>query len=77
MRTWAMVLAMVVIGAQVASAEVSEKELKSIQTPDKVKTSSGTLEFLHGAPSAATAEKVYDYLDRMRGVDAFLKDHRT
>ena len=73
MRTWMMVLAMVVIGAQVVSAEVSEKELKSIQTPDKVKTSIGTLKFLDGAPSEATAEKVYDYLDRMRGVDTFLK----
>lgn len=46
---------------------------ENIMTPDKVKTSIGTLKFLDGAPSAATAEKVYDYLDRMRGVDTFLK----
>ncbi len=59
--------------AQIASADVTEKELRSIQTPDKVETSIGTLDFLDGAPSAATAEKVYDYLDRMRGVDTFLK----
>ncbi len=44
-----------------------------IQTPDKVETSIGALEFFDGVPSKATAEKVYDYLDRMRGVDAFLK----
>jgi hypothetical protein len=44
-----------------------------IQTPDKVETSIGTLEFFDGVPSKATAENVYDYLDRMRGVDAFLK----
>jgi len=44
-----------------------------IQTPDKVETSIGTLEFFDGVPSKATAENVYDYLDRMRGVDAFMK----
>jgi len=44
-----------------------------IQTPDKVETSIGTLEFFDGVPSKATSENVYDYLDRMRGVDAFLK----
>jgi hypothetical protein len=38
-----------------------------------VETSIGTLEFLDGAPYPETAEKVYDYLDTMRGVDAFLK----
>ena len=44
-----------------------------ITTPDKVETSIGTLEFFDGVPSKATSENVYDYLDRMRGVDAFLK----
>ena len=44
-----------------------------IQTPDKVETSIGTLEFFDGVPSKATSENVYDYLDRMRGVDAFMK----
>jgi hypothetical protein len=44
-----------------------------ILTQDKVNTSIGTLEFLDGAPLPQTAERVYDYLDTMRGVDAFLK----
>ena len=44
-----------------------------ITTPDQVETSIGTLKFLDGAPYPETAEKVYDYLDTMRGVDAFLK----
>jgi hypothetical protein len=44
-----------------------------IMTPNKVETSIGTLEFLDGAPLSHTAEKVYEYLDTMRGVDAFLK----
>ncbi len=56
-----------------ALAEVSEEVLKSISTPNKVETSIGTLEFLDGAPLPETAHKAYDYLDTMRGVDAFLK----
>jgi hypothetical protein len=56
-----------------AGAQVSKEVLESISTPDRVETSIGTLEFLDGAPYPGTAEKVYDYLDTMRGVDAFLK----
>jgi hypothetical protein len=41
-------------------------------TPDKVETRIGTLEFKDGAPNAATAEKVLDSLDYIRGVDAFM-----
>ncbi len=44
-----------------------------ILTPDEVETSIGTLEFQDGAPLPHTAERVYEYLDTMRGVDAFLK----
>lgn len=54
-------------------AQVSQETLKSISTPNTVETSIGTLEFLDGAPLPETAEKVYDFLDTMRGVDAFLK----
>jgi hypothetical protein len=45
----------------------------NIMTPDQVETSIGTLKFFDGAPHPETAEKIYDYLDTMRGVDAFLK----
>jgi hypothetical protein len=45
----------------------------NILTPDTVETSIGTLKFFDGAPAPETAEKVYDYLDTMRGVDTFLK----
>jgi len=55
------------------NAQVSKEVLDSISTPDQVETSIGTLEFLDGAPYPDTAKKVYDYLDTMRGVDAFLK----
>ncbi len=44
----------------------------SIITPDKVETRLGTLNFVDGFPDKATSEKLYDNLDFMRGVDAFL-----
>ena len=46
---------------------------REITTPDSVETSIGTLKFLDGAPYPETAIKAYDFLDTMRGVDAFLK----
>ena len=54
------------------SAQVSAETMKSITTPNKVETQIGTLEFKDGAPSAATAQKVRDSLDYVRGVDAFM-----
>ncbi|AXI48986.1 hypothetical protein C1J03_18975 [Sulfitobacter sp. SK012] len=57
----------------VASSEISKETLDSISTPDSVETSIGVLKFIDGAPLPETAVTVYDYLDRMRGVDAFLK----
>lgn len=44
-----------------------------ILTPDVVETSIGTLNFRDGVPDLKTAELVYDYLDRMKAVDVFLK----
>lgn len=46
---------------------------EGILTPDAVETSIGTLRFFDGAPLPETAEAVYENLDRMRGVDVFLK----
>ena len=46
---------------------------EGITTPDVVETSIGTLHFFDGAPTMETSELLYDYLDRMRGVDVFLK----
>ena len=57
---------------QFAAADVSKEELKSISTPDKVKTSIGELKFFDGVPTDDTVKKVYDNLDRMRGVQVFL-----
>lgn len=44
----------------------------SITTPDRLETRLGTLEFKDGAPSKATVQKVYDNLDFMHGVEAFV-----
>ena len=60
-------------GPGMAAADVTPEELAAISTPNSVETSIGTLRFFDGAPLPETAAAVYDYLDRMRGVDAFLK----
>ncbi len=44
----------------------------SITTPDEVKTRIGTLRFTDGAPDEETVRLVYDNLDFVRGVTAFL-----
>ena len=43
-----------------------------ITTPDVVETRIGTLEFFDGLPTAETAEKTFDNLDFLRGVEVFL-----
>ena len=45
-------------------------------TPDKVETSIGTLQYKDGAPSKETVAKVYDYLDLMHGVEAFVNAYQ-
>jgi len=70
-------------GPQTQAPEMSLQELKTysqttelpkgLHTPDIVETSIGTLKFTDGAPLPETAELVYENLDKMRGVDVFLK----
>ncbi|QPM66871.1 hypothetical protein [Atribacter laminatus] len=67
------IMTIIICLGTIASAEVRQEVLDSISTPNRVETSIGTLEFLDGAPSQETAQKVYDFLDTMRGVDTFLK----
>ena len=55
-----------------ALAEVSKAELQSISIPDRVETPIGELNFFDGVPTDATIDKLYDNLDRSRGVTAFL-----
>jgi len=77
------VILLIVVGCTQQSNRVDKVDVQTykmtteipagIQTPAKVETSIGTLEYFDGVPTKATSESVYDYLDKMRGVDAFLK----
>ena len=51
---------------------VSAETLRSISTPDRVESRLGSLEFRDGAPTKATAELLYDHLDFVRGMEAFI-----
>lgn len=66
------VLMIVSIFVTSVMAQLSKEELASIGMPDEIKTAIGTLRAENGVPSAETAELVYDYVDRMRGVQAFI-----
>ena len=62
---------------QVTTADTPKMKMttpipESIATPQSVDTRIGKLNFFDGYPDDATTEKVYDHLDFMRGVDAFL-----
>ncbi|WP_395334881.1 DUF1254 domain-containing protein [Novosphingobium sp. BL-8H] len=43
-----------------------------ITTPDQVSTRIGQLDYFDGIPTAETAAKLFDHLDFLRGVEAFL-----
>jgi hypothetical protein len=55
---------------QMAAAEVPIPP--SINTPDKVESRLGPLEFKDGAPNAATAAKLYDHVDFTHAYNAFV-----
>jgi len=53
--------------------QVSDAERKAFSTPDQVQTTRfGTLQFKDGVPDAATTQKLYDELDYIHAVDAFM-----
>ena len=56
----------------VSTAKYAAKVPASVTTPDTVQTRIGTLKFSDGLPDADTVQKVYDNLDFVRGVEAFL-----
>ncbi len=45
---------------------------KSVLTPELVQTRIGSLQFVDGFPTDETVKRVYEHLDFIRGVDAFL-----
>jgi len=75
---WLAVAAALLLGAGAAGAQTSPKMKMttpipdSIVTPDTIDSRIGQLNFFDGYPDDATAEKLYDNLDYMRGVEAFL-----
>jgi hypothetical protein len=68
-----LLLAMIVTTAHLSYGQVSDAERKAFSTPDKVQTTRfGTLQFKDGVPDAATTQKLYDELDYIHAVDAFM-----
>src|SRR5277367_5801712 len=65
------VIAMLLFLPSNASAQTAQVPV-GITTPDRVQTQIGTLDFKDGAPNAATADKVYDNLDRTHAFEAFV-----
>ena len=51
---------------------VSSETLRSISTPERLDSRLGTLEFVDGVPSGETAERVYDHLDFVHGLNVYL-----
>ena len=73
----ALVLACAITAAGASAAGAPKMKMttdipEAITTPDSVETRIGTLKFFDGFPDDATTQKVYDNLDFMRGVEAFL-----
>ncbi len=59
-----------------AWAEVSQETIESLSAPPSIETSIGTLDFKDGAPSAETAQKVYDALDFTRALNVYNNSFR-
>jgi hypothetical protein len=59
-------------GADSADDENDDAYPRAITTPDSVETRLGAMKFTDGFPDDATTQKVYDNLDFMNGVNAFL-----
>jgi hypothetical protein len=58
--------------AEPATPGFNNRIPEQVLTPDRVETRIGTLNFVDGVPTAETTQKVYDNLDFLRGVEAFL-----
>ncbi len=59
-----------------APAEVSQETIDGLSAPDSVETRIGTLEFDDGAPTADTAQKVYDALDFTNALNVYNNSFR-
>src|SRR3954469_25723790 len=72
----AVVVCATLVPPHFAAAQTAPAIPPSITTPDKVESRIGTLEYKDGAPSKETVTKVYDFLDLMHGVEAFVNAYQ-
>ncbi len=70
--THVVISAFAIIASSSAFAQVSKEAMDAIAIPDKVDSAIGELEFFDGVPNNVTIDKLYDNLDRMRGVEVYL-----
>ena len=75
MKTIATRYAVGALMAALAVANAYAQVPASIATPDKVETHLSTLNFKDGFPDAATSQKLFDELDYIHGVDAFINGY--
>lgn len=74
MMTSSIVIAMSL--AATAQADVSQETIDSLGAPDSIETSIGTLTFRNGAPSAETAQEVFDALDFTNALNVYNNSFR-
>ncbi|WP_434055100.1 MAG: DUF1254 domain-containing protein [Roseibium sp.] len=59
-----------------ALSEVPDEVVKSLGAPDRIETSTGTLEFSKGVPTEATAQTVFDQVDFTRALNVYNNSFR-
>lgn len=69
-------LALTLSLAATAQAEISKETIKTLGAPDSIQTRVGTLNFKDGAPTAETAQTVYDTLDFTRALNVYNNSFR-
>ena len=55
-----------------ADPELLAQAVRGVSVPDRVETPLGSFELVDGVPTAESVDRLYDALDFMRGVEAFL-----
>ena len=51
---------------------LSEEVLRSISAPDRLESRLGTMDFVDGVPTREAAEKIYEHLDFVHALNAYL-----
>jgi hypothetical protein len=62
--------------AATAQADMSQETIDALGAPDSVETSAGLLDFRDGAPTAETAQRVFDTLDFTRALNVYNNSFR-